>query len=274
MDNIQKSFWACLFALFWLAACSSNPASDERAAVKVQGEFYLGDAKFWGNKKINHFDAAKKLLKKLNYFGIKEELYCGCEFSEGKISKDAKCAIAPRKNAKRAYRIEFEHIVPFENQVGHTDAWRNGVLECNDKRGRKCASMIFSHLEADLWNLWPAAGELNADRSNFSYSMIKGERNKYGKCDFIVEDRKVEPRDSVKALIAYTYLYFQKTYARYLKTNYLSDKNVKLFSAWSKLPLTREQCLWAKGVKETQENSNDDLIHACQQQGLWPQSTN
>ena len=94
--------------------------------------------------------------------------------------------------------------------------------------------------------------------------MIQGPRTQYGKCDFIVQDRKAEPRDEVKALVAFTYFYFQKTYAKYLKTNYISGKNEKLFQAWSKLPVTKSQCEWARKVVEVQGNRNVDLLEACQ----------
>jgi hypothetical protein len=58
-------------------------------------------------------------------------------------------------------------------------------------------------------------------------------------------------------------MYFQKTYAPYLKTNYISGKNEKLFQAWAKLPLTVEQCRWAREVSKVQENQNEDLLKAC-----------
>lgn len=121
-------------------------------------------------------------------------------------------------------------------------------------------------MEGDLWNLWPAGGEMNGDRKNYSYAMISGPRTQYGKCHFIVQDRKAEPRDEVKALVAFTYMYMQKTYAGFVKTNYISNKNEKLFQAWAKMPLTREQCQWAREVVKAQGNRNDDLLKACGQQ--------
>lgn len=262
----MKSF-LYLNLILILISCSSkkvNTESFKKAYYPdISSEYFITEEKYLGNKKIASFKKAKSILKKMNYFGITEEMYCGCEFLNGKIPSNAKCEILPRKNFKRAFRIEFEHIVPFENQVGHTNVWKYGVPKCNGKKGRKCASVIFGHLEGDLWNLWPSAGELNADRSNFSYGMIAGPRNKYGKCDFIVENRKVEPRDSVKALVAFTYMYFQKTYADYLGTNYISNKNEKLFEAWSKMPLSKSQCEWGRMVAQEQGNENHDLLNAC-----------
>jgi deoxyribonuclease-1 len=225
----MKNFYHLIIFLL-LSACTSRKVIDYQSGkgfshVDINGEYFLADPNFSGNKKIKNFSQAKKIIKQNNYFGITEEMYCGCQFKKSRIAIDASCGLRPRKNEDRAYRIEFEHIVPFENQVGHTAAWLNGDKECGEKHGRKCASIVFAHMEGDLWNLWPAAGELNADRSNFSFAELTGPRDQYGKCDFKVEDRKVAPRDSVKALIAYTYMYFQKTYAPYLKTNYISSKN-------------------------------------------------
>ena len=245
----------------------SGKASNKTEVVKSEyvdvDESFLSDPDFQGNKTTDNFVKAKHILKDAQYFGINEEIYCGCEFSNNEISKDAKCGILPRKNEKRAYRIEFEHIVPFENQVGHTVAWKIGVPECHGHKGRKCASKVFAHMEGDLWNLWPSAGELNGDRSNYSYGMVKGSRDQYGKCDFKVEDHHAEPRDEVKALVAFTYMYFQKTYAKFLKKDYVNKDNEKMFEEWSRLPLTETQCSWAKRVYQVQGNGNGDLLEAC-----------
>ena len=47
------------------------------------------------------------------------------------------------------------------------DSWKDG--------GRKACSKdpIFNKMEADMHNLVPAIGELNADRSNFRYGANK-----------------------------------------------------------------------------------------------------
>lgn len=270
---MNKKLYFLITLLFILTSCSSNKTSttskitneapQNLSQINVTSEYFLTDSAYQGNRKIPNFAIAKSILKKSNYFGIKEEIYCGCEFYKGKIPRDAKCGIRPRKNVNRAYKIEFEHIVPFENQLGHTVVWDSGNPLCKGKKGRKCASKIFGHLEGDLWNLWPSAGEMNGDRSNYSYAMVQGARNQYGKCDFIISDRKAEPRNEVKALVAFTYIYFQKTYAKHLRTNFISNKNEKLFQAWAKMPLTRAQCEWAYNVSEVQQNRNGDLLEAC-----------
>jgi deoxyribonuclease-1 len=86
-------------------------------------------------------------------------------------------------------------------------------------------------MESDLHNLQPAVGELNADRSNFSFGMIPGEPRNYGECDFEVDfsERVVEPRDSIRGNIARTYFYMEWKYKIQI-----SDKNRKIFSIWNK----------------------------------------
>jgi len=63
-------------------------------------------------------------------------------------------------------------------------------------KGRNCARKVaveFRYMEADMYNLVPAIGELNSMRSNYGYAMIPGEKRKFGKCDMEIEDRKAEP---------------------------------------------------------------------------------
>lgn len=166
-----------MFFFFVFSLCLDLHAQNQLSNVNVLSESFINDSSYSGNKKIPNFSKAKSILKKSNYFGIKEDIYCGCEFKNGKIPKDAKCGIKARKNQNRAFKIEFEHIVPFENQVGHTVVWDSGNPLCKGKKGRKCASKIFGHIEADLWNLWPAGGEMNGDRSNYTFAMVQGPRD-------------------------------------------------------------------------------------------------
>ena len=81
-------------------------------------------------------------------------------------------------------------------------------------------------------NLVPAIGEINGNRSNYSFAMLEGEPRIYGACDFEVDfkARKVEPTPEVRGDIARIYWYMRDTYG--LK---ISDKQQRLFEVWSKL---------------------------------------
>ena len=46
---------------------------------------------------------------------------------------------------------------------------------------------LFRYMEADLYNLQPAIGEVNGLRSNYSMEMIPGEKREFGACDVEIE---------------------------------------------------------------------------------------
>lgn len=110
-------------------------------------------------------------------------------------------------------------------------------------------------MASDLHNLVPAIGELNADRSNFRFGMISGEKRRYGKnIDFEVDfkQRTAEPRDEVKGNIARTYFYFEKTYDMKI-----SNKDKKILEAWNRLdPVDDWEIERNKRIEKAQGNAN------------------
>jgi deoxyribonuclease-1 len=61
-------------------------------------------------------------------------------------------------------------------------------------------------MQADMYNLYPAIGEVNGRRSNYSMAIIKGEKREFGKCDVEIKNKKVEPKESIRGEITRTYL--------------------------------------------------------------------
>ncbi len=186
------------------------------------------------------FSAAKKSLIRLYHSEQAEQsFYCGCSYSEQAVNGKNKllanhqsCAYTPRKNAKRAARIEWEHVVP---------AWEFGhQLQCWQTGGRKACRKdpVFKAMEADLFNLVPALGEVNGDRSNFQFGMISGEARAYGACDVEIafKERRVEPRPDIRGDIARSYFYMAKQYG--LK---ISKQNRRLYEAWARQDPVSEQ---------------------------------
>ena len=175
------------------------------------------------------FSQAKKIATEI-YADHQTSFYCECSYTriEKKLTPDLdSCGYKPRKEPKRAFRIEWEHVVP---------AWAFGhQLQCWQDGGRtNCRknSEQFRKMEADLMNLVPAIGEINGNRSNYSFAMLEGESRVYGACDFEIDfkARKVEPAPEVRADIARIYWYMRDTYGFKI-----SDKQQKLFEVWSKL---------------------------------------
>lgn len=175
------------------------------------------------------FSRSKSTLAKQVYTDYKTSFYSGCRFRQynGKlVHVKSSCGFRPRKNAKRAERIEWEHVVP---------AWVFGhQLACWKKGGRKnCGetNKTFRQMEADMHNLVPAIGEINGDRSNFGFGMISGEPRLYGSSINMEVDfgkRRVEPREEVWGDIARTYLYMRDKYGFRL-----SNEDERLFAKWN-----------------------------------------
>jgi endonuclease I len=117
-----------------------------------------------------------------------------------------------RLHASKKYEawqvLEWEHVVS-AYYLGRTRVcWTKGDKQCvNSKgkpfKGRECCARVdntFKRMEADLHNLAPAMGELNGDRSNQPFCLVKGEPRQYGACDFEIggKPRVTEPREDVR----------------------------------------------------------------------------
>lgn len=214
------------------------------------------------------FSKSKKLMEQV-YYDNMFSFYCNCQYSYQITDKSIKavvdnksCGYMPRKNQKRGKYIEWEHVVPAWAFGNTRKCWREEI--CTDKygnkyKGRKCCTKIdkvFKAMEADMYNLYPAVGELNADRKNYKYGIIPGEERKYGACDFEVADKLVEPKENIRGDIARTYFYMEKTY-----NVPISDKQRKLFEVWDKQDKIDEwEIIRAKRIEKIQGNRNTFVI--------------
>lgn len=239
-----------------LGACSDKPAEDVKAFLASDGVKQIGD---WGYKAIHvffkptdngtaqpqlegaephgrlvsgkdsvghrDFAQAKKVLPRV-YSGMEEDFYCGCKYT-GKEIDWSSCGFTPRKNAERAKRLEWEHVVPAWT-IGHQrQCWQNG--------GRKnCTATdpVFQEAEGDLVNLVPAVGEVNGDRSNFPYSAwSRNPEPIYGQCQTVIDFKmkKVQPREEVRGRAARISLYMSERYQLRL-----SKQDKQLFCAWGR----------------------------------------
>jgi deoxyribonuclease-1 len=181
-----------------------------------------------GTKAVGHRDfvGAKKVLPRL-YSGMEVTFYCGCNY-HGKTIDQQSCGFTPRKNAERASRLEWEHIVPAWVLGHQRQCWKNG--------GRKhCADTdpAFARAEGDLVNLVPAIGEVNGDRSNYAFSAWQrgNPHPQYGQCQMVIDSKmkRVQPPEAIRGRIARIYLYMHETYALRM-----SRQDTQLMCAWSR----------------------------------------
>ncbi|MBD7978068.1 endonuclease [Serpens gallinarum] len=170
------------------------------------------------------FVEAKKIAWKL-YADHPVDFYCGCTYKGNRVDLDS-CGYTPRKQLKRAQRLEWEHIVP---------AWTIGhQRRCWQEGGRKnCTANdpVFSRAEADLHNLVPAVGEVNGDRSNYGFGMLSQKPSQYGACPFVVDfkQRTAMPPDYTRGAIARIYLYMSDRYKLRL-----SRQDQRLYDIWNR----------------------------------------
>ena len=109
-------------------------------------------------------------------------------------------------------------------------------------------------MEADLYNLQPAIGEVNADRSNYSMAELPGEEREYGACDVEIRERKIEPKPSIRGNIARTYLYMDKAYP---SRGIIGAKRRKLCEAWAKAdPIDAWERKRVQRIEKIQGNRN------------------
>ena len=219
------------------------------------------------NTQISSFSKSKKLLQKVYKYNP-YTLYCGCSF-KGKKPNLSSCGYIPKKDKKRANRIEWEHVVPAHAFGQSFSEWRNGHPKCVSKngkkfKGRKCAQKIneeYRRMQADMFNLYPAIGEVNGRRSNYSMGIIEGEKREFGKCDVEIKSRKVEPREEIRGEIARTYMYMDSVYPG---RGIISRKNWKLFDAWNNSdPVDDWECERAKRIEKIQGNRNEIVMAKC-----------
>ncbi|NYZ69247.1 endonuclease [Endozoicomonas sp. SM1973] len=215
---IKQQMLACIFIL---AYCNTAVSQNQANQLTF-------------NKSPTNFYQAKRILKEI-YKNKTTTFYCGCKFyyQDNKlVLNHHSCGYQTRQNQERANRIEWEHIMPASYFGRKLDCWKQGGRKYCQKH-----SKAFRQMEADLHNLEPAIGEINGDRSNFAFAMVRGEYRHYGQCDIEIDFKhdRVEPKPSIRGNIARVYLYMAKKYSLTL-----SKQEHETFTKWAKRdPITR-----------------------------------
>lgn len=181
-----------------------------------------------------NFTQAKVEARQHVYYDQNEgkggDLYCGCDWKwvgkSGGRTELKDCGYTIRAQPVRAKRTEWEHIVPASNFGRARQCWQQG--------GRKNCTKndpVFSKMEADLHNLAPAVGEVNADRQNFNFGFVGSSDVSYGSCDFKIDfkSRTAEPKNEVKGMLARVYFYMHDHYDLPM-----SQQQQRLLMQWDK----------------------------------------
>jgi deoxyribonuclease-1 len=225
------------------------------------------------NQEIQSFSKAKNILEKQVYNNHRTTLYCGATFDAEKKVTPTK-GFTTTKYVKRAKRIEWEHIVPAENFGRTFSEWRDGHKQCiNSKeksfKGRKCAEKVnneYRHMQADMFNLYPAIGAVNALRSNYNFTILPSVKSDFGSCAMKIDNRKAEPPETARGRIARTYLYMEGAYKRYS----MSKSQRQLMNTWDKMyPVDVWECARTKKIIALQKSDNDVVMSRCNAGSIW-----
>ncbi len=228
-----------------------------------------------GNTKIQSYSQAKQILTNQVYMQDNERktLYCEARFDAQKnITLPA--GFVTQKFKNRVQKVEWEHVVPAEHFGRYFLSWREGDNLCKNMqnkpfRGRKCAEKVsakYRYMQADMYNIFPSIGAVNASRSNYNFALLPHVLSNFGLCLMKVEGRKVEPPEKSRGKIARAYMYMEQAYATYE----MSKTQRKLMQAWDEAyPVTKDECLRTKRIELLQGNENYIVKSQCLKHGLW-----
>lgn len=222
-----------------------------------------------GNQTISSFSQSKKTLLKKVFYDRRITIYCGARFDKNKNITLPEGFVASIYK-KRATRVEWEHVVPAENFGRAFKEWREGDDICVSSkgkpyRGRKCAdkaSLEYRYMQADMYNLFPSVGAVNAARQNYNFVMLSdNSKSDFGSCDMRIEGNKAQPPERARGRIARTYMYMDMVYPKYS----MSKQQRKLMEAWDKqYPIEEFECIRNKRIKAIQKNINPILDKQCE----------
>ena len=136
-------------------------------------------------------------------------------------------------------------------------------------KGRKCAekaNAAFRYMQADLYNLYPAIGAVNAMRSNYRYSMLPGVLATFGTCSMKIDGR---PRGAARSGPRHDRPHGALHGRRYRGTYRLSRQDRQLMEAWDRqYPVDKWECTRARRIEAIQGNPNERVKEACRKAGL------
>lgn len=165
-------------------------------------------------------DRSRELLLGIYLKADKHQtLFCGCSFNASKSIDPSACGYVPRKSGnKRSGRLEWGSVIPAFQFGKVLLCWRQPICKRYNGRpfsGEKCCSEVstdFKLMESDMHNLFPAIGEIRGDRANYPFGEIRGEKRKYGQCDFEIKRKVAEPAENIRGDIARAYFYMSYQY--------------------------------------------------------------
>lgn len=159
-------------------------------------------------------------------------LYCGYRFdSSANSTKD------------RSFVIE---------QI-YASSWMLKHLQCNSRRQcRLNKKSLFTRMEADMHNLYPAWQAIDISRRDTIFGMVDGEDWRYKNCDFERYHDVTEPRLIARGNIARAIFYMHSQYGLPIAKHMFDE-----LKRWNRLdPPSKQEILRNNIIEELQGNRN------------------
>lgn len=240
--------------LLLVSSCNNNSETEDVQIVKAKNTPVF----VYNNKKYKRtFSRSKIILSHVYGNNVKNRqvvsIYSGCrlKYIRGKLVQDTKnCPQYKARKNKKLNTLDWEHIVPASWYGQQLPCWK--YAKTIKKNSRKYCAKVnpkYNLMESDLLNLVPAIAEINRDRSNFKFGVLR-KANLYGSVDFEIDfkNKIVEPRDNIKGDIARVVLYMNSKYDINIPSS-----EIKMYHTWSKSdPITAWEKKKLKLVKKIQ----------------------
>ena len=240
---------------FWLYGLKNDHLTEKVKRIHSGSEVSSG-----GNRVIGSYAQAKKYAFSVSYWHP-FTFYCDCSFDKQGILFQG-CLYKPRAGiSERAYRLEWEHIVPASLFGRKFKEWHQGHELCvrpDGSRyfGRACVRKVsgqFRLMESDLYNLVPSIGEVNRIRGNLPFVERSG-NSPMNVCNLSIGRRTIVPPQRLKGFIARTYLYMNESYPEFgLLSPHETDRYYHWHQAFSP---TDHEILRAREIARIQKNKN------------------
>ena len=218
-----------------------------------------------GNMQNESFAKAKRLLEQEVYYDHRQTLYCGASFDAHKQIELPQGFTADKHQKRSSRGRAFSE-------------WREGHSLCVDRKGRTfkgraCAEKVnadYRRMQADMYNLYPAIGSVNAARSNKNFQMLGPDvPSAFGSCPMKISGNRVEPPERARGQIARSSLYMADSYTEHYR---LSRQQRQLMQAWThQYPVDAWECRRASRIERLQGNGNRFVKEPCLSAGLWPE---
>jgi len=106
----------------------------------------------------------------------------------------------------RGRSINIEHVYPM--------SWAMKSVGCRSRNNCRRKSRRFNQIESDMHNFYPSRKDINKIRSSFPFGTIRGEKRRYGQCDFEFDPKQriVEPQPASRGNIARAMFHMKDSY--------------------------------------------------------------